>query len=145
MARPLTIIETDDPFGQKLNAVMQAKGMAGDYRQLAQAFDVTVGSAREWIKFGRFAKERYGALVRWSGRSLHWWFDIDEPVDRAAATALAQERQPEYQVNPQAGAAWPFVTIQPADFRLLDEPDRREIEGLARGLIVAAQRKNRAA
>lgn len=59
---------TSNPLGQKINALMREKGIAGDYAAIARAFDVKTPSVYDWIDHGRLGKDRYLALVKWSGR-----------------------------------------------------------------------------
>lgn len=139
MPRVRKIIETDHPFGLKLNAVMADMGMAGDYKRLAEDFGVTVASAREWITLGRFAKDRYADLVRWSNRSLDWWFDI--PPLAGATVALANERAATYRIAPP----WPFRTVSVAQFEALDAWSRAEVEGFIKGLARGVQGRSSAA
>lgn len=119
MPRPLKLIETSDPIGLKINQVMAEKGIAADYKALADAFGVTAPSAREWVQFGRIAKDRYPQLVAWSGRSLHWWFDVPEP---GGNTLPARESSPPAYVRPAPALPapeWPFPTIEAARIQKL--------------------------
>lgn len=143
MPRPRSIIETSDPLGVKLNEVMAEKHMAGDYAKLARAFGVTTASAREWVKYGRLSKDRFPVLVQWSGRSLHWWFDVTPDVQMVPVSGsgglelgsslstppLARERSPEYHPS------WPFETITPSDLKRLPRNSMREIETFARWIL----------
>lgn len=142
MPRIKKVMKTDVPFGQKFNDVMAAKGMAGDYAKLAEDFGVTTPSAREWVKYGRFAKERYPDLVKWSGRSLDWWFDAVPPLGLGAASSV-QQVTPIYDVPPPP--AWPFRTVSVDQFWLLDDWGRAEVEGFIKGLLHNNNRGSKAA
>lgn len=131
MPKTHAVKATSDPFGQKFNAVMAEKGIAGNYRAVAEIFGVRPQSVYDWIRHGRFGKDRFGALVAWSGRSLHWWFDLPEPWP-------AQASSPAPGVAEQAGVYltnWPFRTISKAEFDELPPDARLEIEGYARGTV----------
>lgn len=142
MPRPLKVIATTDGFGAKLNSIMAAKGMPGDYKQLAEIFGVTTPSAREWVKFGRFAKERYAKLVEWSGKSLYWWLDVPEPSPGAwGAPNGGEVREPTPPAFLRLSRAWPFDTVSAADYALLDAHARAEAEAFIKGLIANSQRK----
>lgn len=136
MPRPRKIIETTDPLGAKINEVLAEKGMAGDYRALGAAFGVTTPSAREWVQFGRLSKERYRALVEWSGRPLDWWFDIPEHlrVPRPSPEASPEPLFAQEPTNPWRGS-WPFKTLRPDELRQLPAQALREIEAFARGVM----------
>ena len=126
----LNTIDTDNPLGLKLNEVMAEKGIAGDYAALARAFEVTTPSARDWIKNGRMATKRYQALVDWSGRSLHWWFDIHGPGPGGPALFTGDS-----DVRPWGALAWPFLSFSAAEIQRLPDGARREIEAFVRGVL----------
>jgi hypothetical protein len=123
--------ETDNAFGKKLLGVMAEKGMAGDLARLAADFGVTVPSTYDWVKHGRFAKERYARLVEWSGRDLHWWFDVRD--DSAAPARTAHEP-----IAPYGRPPWPFRSpLTEQTICNLAADDLRRIEGAL--LLVLAQ------
>ena len=93
MPKPKSERVTDNPFGQKLNSVMRAQGIGGDYRALADVFGVRPQSVYDWVKHGRFAKERFADLVAWSGKSLHCWFDVPELSRPTPAPVLRRGRE----------------------------------------------------
>ena len=88
-AMPKRERETTDPIGRKLLAVLREQGHPDDLKHLADAFGIQVQSTYDWIRHGRIAKERYARLVEWSGRDLHWWFDIPASITTDAALAPA--------------------------------------------------------
>ena len=136
MPKPRKVIETSDPLGIKLNKILDEKGIAGDYAALASVFGVTPPSAREWVQFGRLSKERYQTLVEWSGRSLHWWFDIPEDIPREYRYEAAEPTT--HMVRETASSwpdRWPFRSITSDELRQLPDQALREIEAFARGVI----------
>lgn len=142
MPRPKTVRQTTDPVGQKLNQVMAEKNMEGDYAAVAAVFGVKSQSVADWVKFGRISKDRYKALVRWSGRPLHWWFDIDDEPGPLVTRLTAEEPSAVF----LASQKWPFHTVSQDDFFALPIDVQREVEGFARGLVRAhAQQKKPAA
>lgn len=164
MPKPRKPLETDHPFGIKLNQIMEIKGMAGQYQALADAFGVTVQSARQWVQYGRFSKEHYAKLVQWSGRDLHWWFNVpaklnsDDPEESVtpAPQLQCQTRADDKSHDTAESAtlisapmvpAWPFRGISSADYALLDDYERGQVEGLVRALLLQsrANRQNAAA
>lgn len=106
---------TDNPLGKKILTVLREQGHADDLNYLAKAFDVNVQSTYDWIKFGRMSKDRFARLVEWSGRSLHWWFDVPARV----------EDRP----------AWPFPNV---DEEALCGLDRDTLIALGGGLHLQA-------
>ena len=136
MPRPRKIIETTDPIGAKINEVLAEKGLAGNYRALGEAFGVTTPSAREWVQFGRISKERYRALVEWSGRPLNWWFDIPEAVREIRSTIAPSAAFHAQEASPRVyHSDWPFRTLREDELRQLPDAALREIEAFARGVI----------
>ena len=137
MPRPKQPIKTQNAFGVKMNTILALKGMEGDYKALADVFGVSVPSARQWIESGRVSKDHYATLVQWSGRDLHWWFDVPAPLDHSAAESkpLALHAQP----------AWPFRRVSPADYERLDEYERGQVEGLVQALLIQSQAHRQAA
>lgn len=138
---------TSNPLGQKINALMREKGIAGDYAAIARAFDVKTPSVYDWIDHGRLGKDRYLALVKWSGRSLDWWFDIPESCVARPETPRAQPGHP-LTANDDVKTAnlvratrsgSPFERISAAEWQALPHEAIREIESFAMGLI-AGQR-----
>ena len=103
---PKSKYETENPLGRKLLQVLAERGTPDDLPALAQAFAVSVPSTYDWIRHGRFAKERYPDLVRWSGRSLDWWFDCQPGETTAIATMSVNES-----TAPYGRPAWPFPNI----------------------------------
>jgi hypothetical protein len=103
---PKRSYETDNPFGQKLLQVLAERGTPGDLPALANAFGVAVPSTYDWIRHGRFAKDRYADLVTWSGRSLHWWFDCPPVASEQSAPRTLEEPTAPYGRPP-----WPFPNI----------------------------------
>ncbi|MBN9411359.1 MAG: hypothetical protein J0H69_19615 [Burkholderiales bacterium] len=136
MPKPLKVIDTSHPLGAKINEVMAAKDMAGDYAALARTFDVKPPSVRDWVEHGRLGKERYPRLVEWSGRSLDWWFDVPANYVTLSASASATAEQ-------AAPSPWPFHTISGGEYSLLSEFQRGEVEGFVRGLLAQAGSKKR--
>ena len=136
MSKSKKPIATQHPFGIKINQVMVMKGMAGDYQALADVFGVTVQSAREWVQYGRLSKAHYARLVLWSGRVLHWWFDVPAPMGKDANATIALTPAP---------APWPFRHVSAGDYAQLDEYERGQVEGLVRALLIQAQGKRKAA
>jgi hypothetical protein len=135
---------TTDPLGQKLLAVLREKGTPDDLNALAQALDVKVQSTYDWIKHGRISKDRYARLVEWSGRSLHWWFDLP---DNMGVLTPAEHRQ--FHAEPNTDWPVPGLTIDDVRARLTPE-QRGEVAGFIKGLLatrpvtVAETRKLRA-
>ncbi len=132
MPKPKSERVTDNPFGQKLNSVMRAQGIGGDYRALADVFGVRPQSVYDWVKHGRFAKERFADLVAWSGKSLHCWFDVPElsrPTPAPEPMPATNERAATYLVG------WPFKTVTKADFDALPTDLQLQIEGYVRGVV----------
>lgn len=123
--------ETENPFGQKLLQVLAEKGAADDLPTLAAAFSVSVPSTYDWIRHGRFAKERYPDLVRWSGKGLDWWFDAPNPQP---TQALPPMREPS---APYGRPAWPFTRLSESAVCKLTPDDRLLLEGAV--LAVVAQ------
>ncbi len=115
--------ETDNAFGKKLLQVMEAKGIANDLPKLAEAFGVTVPSTYDWLRHGRFAKERYAQLVAWSERDLHWWFDLP-PGMSTVNTFTANEPRATY-----SRPAWPFPAISEQALCRMSPADLQRIEG----------------
>lgn len=123
--------ETDNAFGQKLLQVMAEQGKADDLPALAEAFGVSVPSTYDWIRHGRFAKERYPDLVRWSGRGLDWWFDA--PLQPAIdGTSNYAAREP---VAPYGRPAWPFSRLSEAAVCKLSADERLLLEGALMAVI----------
>jgi hypothetical protein len=126
---------TDNPLGRKIQQVMRDKGQ--DFKALAEIFQVSVPSVYDWIDHGRLSKERYQQLVKWSGKSLDWWFDIETPgghkyptQNPTQAPAIVAESLRQY------GTAWPFPAISPeVYFTQLSEFERGEIQGFARAIF----------
>lgn len=146
MPRKKTPIETSNPFGQKLNAVLHEKGIAGDYTALAKAFGVKAPSAREWVIKGRFAKSKFPRLVEWSGKSLAWWFDVPDIAPEAFTKAPPAEQT--QAAEPCANlyvksTEWPFKTVTPADCAALDDADRRDVEGYIRVTLWRAEQQRK--
>lgn len=138
---------TSNPLGQKINALMREKGIAGDYAAIARAFDVKTPSVYDWVDHGRLGKERYLALVKWSGRSLDWWFDIpssciarDEPsTSQPSHPLIASENVKNASLVKATRGKSPFERISAAEWQALPHEAIREIESFAMGLI-AGQR-----
>ena len=80
MPRKPSIIHTSHPLGLKINEVLAAKGMPGDYAKFAVPFGVAPQSVRDWVRYGRMAKKHYPKLVEWSGRSLEWWHGMTDDI-----------------------------------------------------------------
>lgn len=113
---------TNDPLGQKLLYVLREKGTADDLHSLAAAFGVKVQSTYDWIEHGRMAKERYTQLVKWSGRSLDWWFDV--PTANTAIAASHSARPP-----------WPFPDLDEHLICSLDRELRLQMSGALKMLV----------
>jgi hypothetical protein len=80
------------------------------------------------------AKERYARLVEWSGRDLHWWFDI--PAKPRPALIHAEEQAAAYNLP------WPFSRVSERAIRQLAPSDLATIEGILLGAlsVMAASR-----
>lgn len=147
MPKPQQERKTSNPLGQKINALMREKGLTGDYAAIARAFDVKTPSVYDWIDHGRLGKERYAALVQWSGRSLDWWFDIPtapsiyKDADAAGANhpLIANDDIKTANLIRASVDQSPFERISTAEWRALPREAIREIESFAMGLI-AGQR-----
>lgn len=142
MPKPTSERATTNPLGLKINAVMREKGIAGDYATLAKIFVVKTPSVYDWITHGRLGKERYAALVEWSGKGLDWWFDIATPnklnynKGDPCAAALAQEKPGPIAILPATGTCKsPFPRISAAEWEALPPHVVREVETYALGLI----------
>lgn len=121
-----------DPFGAKLLEVLRDKGQTDDLVYLAQVFGVKVQSTYDWITHGRMSRGRFQKLVEWSGRSLHWWFDIQTAAGWSAyaiapdpAAPLVAEPVKSYHVWP---TCWPFEGVAPDRFDALTERQKGRIE-----------------
>lgn len=77
MAKPKRVRETSNPIGQRINLVLDEKGMPGDYGALAKHFGVALTSVYGWVESGRISKMRLPQLAEWSGKSLGWWLGGD--------------------------------------------------------------------
>lgn len=133
MPKSARVRATENPLGQKINAVMAEKNMAGDYAQLAQIFEVATPSTYDWITHGRLGKERYKRLVEWSGRSLNWWFDIPAGYEQAQqASTQVGESVSVYPIK--NGERWPF-SVDLDLVRKLDSVDIALIEGYIRAIV----------
>lgn len=77
MAKPKRVRPTTSRIGSKINAVLDEKGMPGDYAALAKEFDVALTSVYGWVDKGRISKSRLPKLAIWSGRPLEWWLDAE--------------------------------------------------------------------
>lgn len=129
----MKIRETNNPIGRKFHQVMAEKRMEGDYKALAEAFGVRTPSVYDWIDHARIGKERFARLVEWSGRSLHWWFDIDMPVEGYTAHQ-ANESTGVYDIR--ARAPWPFSRPFEAYDRL-SAASKSRVDSYLAGLIDA--------
>lgn len=87
----MKIRETANPIGMKFHQIMAEKKIEGDYKALADAFGVKTPSVYDWIDHARIGKDKYPRLVAWSGKSLHWWFDIEAPADDLSADPAFRE------------------------------------------------------
>lgn len=137
MPKPIKERATSNPLGQKINAVMREKGIEGDYAALAAVFEVRTPSVYDWITHGRLAKERFGKLVEWSGRSLDWWFDVPTQArnhynNTNSVPLHAAERNVIFSVPSRAS---PFTRITSEEWNSLSPEALREIEIYAMGLI----------
>lgn len=81
MAKPKRVRDTSNPIGQRINQVLEEKGMPGDYAALAKQFDVALTSVYGWVESGRISKMRLPQLADWSGRSLSWWLAGEQPEE----------------------------------------------------------------
>jgi hypothetical protein len=133
---------TANPLGKKFLEMMKLKGIEDDYTALAAAFGVKVPSVYDWIDHGRFSKARYAELVRWSGRSLDWWFDIPPPL--AAENAFAPMPIPQRPILAREvrDSEWPFSTIEPARYRALPLAEHQLVEAYARGVLDEWERRH---
>lgn len=135
MPKMMKIRETTNPIGLKFHEVMAEKHMDGDYRALAAVFGVKTPSVYDWIDHARIAKDKYQRLVQWSGRSLHWWFDIDSAVPETKAALNTQETPGVYHLD--ASPKWPFSRSY-EDFNRLSAADKGRADGYLAGLIDAS-------
>jgi hypothetical protein len=134
MPKPLKIRETSNPIGLKFHEVMAEKGISGDYKAVADAFGVKTPSVYDWIDHARIAKDKFRRLVEWSGRSLHWWFDIDPAIEADEPKFLLREKSAIY--NLKQPDPWPF-TRSFQDYAELSELDKGRVDGYMTGLIDA--------
>jgi hypothetical protein len=126
---------TADPLGNKLLQILREKGHEDDLVYLAGEFGVEVQSTYDWIKHGRIAKSRYARLVEWSGRTLHWWFDIPVGVDSPGGVLRAAEPSPAWRAPD-----WPLKGVTPDDWHnKLSAEMRGEVIGYVKGLLRANQ------
>jgi hypothetical protein len=135
--------QTTNPLGRKLLQVLAEQGTPDDLNALARAFDVTVPSTYDWIIHGRFAKERYPRLVEWSGKDLHWWFDVP-PLAVAPPTHQRHVAEP----AAQYATAWPFRNVPLSAVQQLNPEQLQTLEGALLGVLAIigpASKKQRAA
>jgi hypothetical protein len=138
---------TTNPLGQKILDVLREQGHADDLQYLATVMGVKAPSVHDWVNFGRLGKERFADLVRWSGKDLHWWFEIptpiaglrvQEPTARYGGVLpmdVFSTGSPDAQVRPP----WPFPQLSEAWVcRLPPE----QLAGLQRVLIATAEALN---
>lgn len=135
MPKPLKIRETTNPIGLKFHLIMAEKKIEGDYKALADAFNVKTPSVYDWIDHARIGKDKYPRLVEWSGRSLHWWFDIEAHAQDLVPLHIAREQGAIYSIKPRE---WPF-TRSLAAFERLSPQDRARVDGYITGLIDARE------
>ena len=136
---------TENPLGQKINALMREKGICGDYRALANVFDVKTPSVYDWVDHGRLSKDRYAALVKWSGRSLDWWFDIpsaeaggtryERATPENAQKLTANDNTKTHRLERKAPGKSPFARVSDEEWRALTPEMVREIETYTLGLM----------
>jgi hypothetical protein len=79
---------TNNAIGLKINEVMRAKGMVGDYSAVATHFRVAVPSVYGWVDTGRIHKDRLNTLSIWSGRPVTWWLDTPGAGDTGSYEPL---------------------------------------------------------
>lgn len=129
----MKIRATTNPIGLKFHEVMAEKGIEGDYKALAAAFGVRTPSVYDWIDHARIGKERFARLVEWSGRSLHWWFDIEPPI-QAYQSTFASESPAVYEMKQRT--SWPFS--RPFDaYERLSHSAKARMDAYLSGLIDA--------
>lgn len=136
MPKPIKIRTTSNPIGQKFHQVMADKGMSGDYKALALEFGVRTPSVYDWIDHARIGKDKYPRLVEWSGRDLHWWFDIPAPVVQLQAPVMAREQVAVWPIKERV--FWPFTRAIEA-YERLSNTDKGRIDGYITGLIDARE------
>lgn len=118
--------QTEHPFGLKMLQVLAEKGKPNDLAALAEAFGVSVPSTYDWIRHGRFSKERFVQLVLWSNRDLHWWFDIPLDIDPARPDGpFLVQRLPVGANRPP----WPFSAISESAICALPAEHKLRLEG----------------
>lgn len=146
MPKPITERATENPLGKKINNVMRLKGMAGDYAALAHVFGVKTPSVYDWVTHGRLGKERYATLVQWSGKSLHWWFDIPEMEGVTASTSALtlHDTEPTYWATPAMPVKSPFARIENEEWARLSPQEVAEIEIFALGYVTSSKSNARA-
>lgn len=139
MPKPKKPSPITSPIGRKFHQIMDEKGITGDYKALADAFGVKAPSVYGWIRHTRIAKDKYARLVEWSGRSLHWWFDLPEhgaAQSQPAPPMLAQQTKGVYDLKPSQ--PWPFSRPLEA-FSRLSDIDRGRVDGYMTALIENAE------
>lgn len=132
MPKPKRVRPTTHPIGLKVNQVMDALGIPGDYAAVAAHFGVAVTSVYGWVDKGTIAKNRYTDLAAWSGKPLAWWFDSAPSAPPAAPFSYQQDSQrpppavsspaPIYTANhwPFKFAATRLKALQPSDIARIE-------------------------
>lgn len=136
MPKPMKIRETSNPIGLKFHQVMAEKKMDGDYKALADAFGVRTPSVYDWIDHARIGKDRFARLVEWSGKSLHWWFDIAAQADDLVPPHQVQQTRGVYDLKQRM--SWPFSRPFEA-YERLSAQDKGRVDGYIAGLIDARE------
>lgn len=127
---------TSDPFGAKLLQVLKDLGHADDLNYLASVFEVRVQSVYDWINHGRMAKERYPQLVKWSKRSLDWWFDA-APDANINPTGVSRFVANEPIGTYASKTPWPFERVSYEFIRSLNKRDVDLIEASIISVVTA--------
>lgn len=115
-------MESTTHIGQKLKDMAESKQMT--IPEVAQVFGIKPPSVYEWYSTGRVAKKHYAQLVKWSGKSLNWWFDVPE-------SQHAQMHQINEPVRPyvvKTVADWPFKEFTLAEWIDMPEDQRHTME-----------------
>lgn len=135
MPKPIKIRGTTNPIGLKFHQIMAEKQIEGDYKALADAFGVKTPSVYDWIDHARIGKDKYRRLVEWSGRSLHWWFDIEAQTHDLVPAAVAREPSVVYSIKSRHSS---FPRSFEA-YKRLSEEDKGRVDGYIAGLIDARE------
>lgn len=130
MAKPKRVRATTSPIGSKINEILEAKKIPGDYAAVAKEFGVAVTSVYGWIDKGRIRKDRLTKLADWSGRPLEWWLDNGQAVDDEKTALLKTLKDWRLKASPRSLRVIDQLTVLAQKNTLRDE-DWQLIEQLA--------------